>query len=57
MGMLKVRNTAGTPGANMLLASGVRKQSTIMREVLKALALPVQFLWVNDIVSSGVQVR
>ena len=47
--MLKVRRTEGTPGANILLASGVRKQRTMMREVLKIFALLVQFLSVSSI--------
>ena len=44
MGMLKVRRTEGTPGANMLDARGVRSVRTIIRDVLKALALVVQLL-------------
>jgi hypothetical protein len=43
-GIANVARTCGTPGANILLARGVRRQRTMMREVLKAFAAPVQLL-------------
>ena len=45
----KVRRTCGTPGANMLEASGVRKTRTITSNKLNALAVVFQFLVTNGL--------